>query len=283
MAAVAPGAVATADQHVMAEPTDGDPVAVICRRIGDKLASVSFEECTERRLMPSGGVAVSGTPILVKEYPPLPGQVPRGRVLLVGGMHGDEYSSVTIVFKWLELLERFHSGMFHWRISPLVNPDGLLRQRSRRVNANGVDLDRNLPCRDWLEATHGYWLRRTSSNPRRYPGSGPSSEPESRWLEGEIRDFRPDVVVAVHAPPGVLDFDPPPAAPDRFGSMHLDQRGTDPSGGTYPGSLARHGVDTEIPVVTVELASAGIMPPAAEQRRIWLELVGLLAAHLPAD
>ena len=171
-----------ADEVELTEPSthDEDGVAEICRRIGNKLASVSFEECMDRELGPSGGLAVSGTPILVKEYPPLPSRQARGRVLLVGGIHGDEYSSVTIVFKWMAILDRFHSGLFHWRISPLMNPDGLLRRHSQRMNANGVDLNRNFPCPNWHEATRDYWVRRTSSNPRRYPGTEPLSEPESR-------------------------------------------------------------------------------------------------------
>ncbi len=281
LATGAPGARLAADESELGEASAiGDASAAICRRIGDKLASVGFDECMERQLELSGGAAVSGAPILIKEYPALPGQTPRGRILLVGGLHGDEYSSATIVFKWLAILDRFHSGMFHWRVSPLVNPDGLLRQRSQRVNANGVDLDRNLPCPEWHAATGDYWLRRTSSNPRRYPGSDPLSEPESRWLEGEIRDFQPHVVVSVHAPPRVLGFDAPLAATDRFGSLHIDLPAI-PFGGTYPGSLARYGVLTGIPVVTVELASARTMPPASEQQRIWLDLVRLLTARLP--
>ena len=256
----------------------GDATAESCRRIAGKLSSVNLEECLRIGLEPSGGVAVSGTPILVKEYPPMVDRQARGRVLLVGGIHGDEYSSVTIVFKWMAILDRFHSGLFHWRISPLMNPDGLLRPRSQRMNANGVDLNRNFPCPNWLEATRDYWVRRTSSNPRRYPGSEPLSEPESRWLDQEIQEFKPDVIVSVHAPLEVLDFDGPPAAPKRFGSLHLNLLGT------YPGSLGRYaGVYKEIPVVTIELPSAGIMPPTSEQKRIWLDLVRWLKTRLPAE
>lgn len=70
-------------------------------------------------------------------------------MLLFGGIHGDEYSSVTIVFKWLSILDRYHSGLFHWRVVPLLNPDGLLRGRSQRMNHRGVDLNRNFPTPDW--------------------------------------------------------------------------------------------------------------------------------------
>ncbi len=272
-------AAVTADEIELDGPSiHGDAVSASCRRIGGKLASVGVEECLKISLEPSGGVAVSGTPILIKEYPPLPSRQARGRVLLVGGIHGDEYSSITIVFKWMGILDRFHSGLFHWRISPLMNPDGLLRRRSQRMNANGVDLNRNFPCPNWLEATRDYWVRRTSSNPRRYPGTEPLSEPESRWLDDEIKSFRPDVIVSVHAPLEVLDFDGPPAAPKKFGSLHLNLLGT------YPGSLGRYaGVYKEIPVVTIELPSAGIMPPMSEQKRIWLDLVRWLKTRLPAE
>ena len=270
---------ASANEMVPVDPSaNGDALTATCRRIGGKLASVSFEECLRTGLELSTGRAVSGTPIMVREYPPLPTRQPQGRVLLIGGIHGDEYSSVTIVFKWMAILNRYHSGLFHWRISPLMNPDGLLRSRSQRMNQNGVDLNRNFPCPNWHEETRDYWIRRTSSNPRRFPGRAPLSEPESHWLADEIERFRPDVIVSVHAPHGVLDFDGPPDAPRRFGSLNLNLLGT------YPGSLGRYaGVHQDIPVVTIELPSAGIMPPEKEQLKIWIDLVRWLKQRLPLE
>ncbi len=248
---------------------------VTCERIGNKLGSVGIEDCLTSGARPTGGHSVQGTPILMREYPPVPGRRPIGRVLLLGGIHGDEYSAVSIVFRWMETLSEFHSGLFHWRVVPLLNPDGLLRRRAQRMNANGVDLNRNFPSPNWLAATEDYWVRQTSRNPRRYPGTGPLSEPESRWLAEEIARFRPDVVVSVHAPHSVVDFDGPPEPPQRLGPLNLHMLGT------YPGSLGRWaGVHGGLPVVTIELPSAGSMPTVSEQKTIWLDLVSWLKERL---
>ena len=247
-----------------------------CERIANRLGSVDLEDCTESPLGLSGARSNQGTPILVAEYPPLPKRDPLGRVLLFGGIHGDELSSVSIVFGWLDTLDQFHSGLFHWRIAPLVNPDGLLRRPARRQNDNGVDLNRNFPSPNWLTEAPDYWIRRTSRNPRRYPGEAPLSEPESRWLHEQIENFRPDAIVAVHAPLHVLDYDGPPDPPERLGPLYLKQMGT------YPGSLGRFaGVHLGLPVVTLELPSAGIMPSAADQRRVWIDLVSWLRYNVP--
>ena len=85
-----------------------------CFRIAKKLSSVGYKECLNRNLQRSSSVSVNGAPILVKEYPPLKSREPMGRVLLIGGTHGDEYYSVSVVFKWLKMLDQFHSGLFHW-------------------------------------------------------------------------------------------------------------------------------------------------------------------------
>ncbi len=263
-------------QSASGAPSGG--LRAACESIARKLASVQLQECLSLGLELSGGRSVLGTPILHKEYPPLAGRKPLGRVLLFGGIHGDEYSSVTIVLKWMAILNRFHSGLFHWQMVPLLNPDGLLRRRSQRMNEHGVDLNRNFPCPNWLAATQDYWIRRTGRNLRRYPGSAPLVEPESRWLADEIERFRPDVIVSVHAPHGVVDFDGPPKAPARLGSLELKLLGT------YPGSLGRYaGVKLELPVVTLELPSAGSMPSSTEQIGIWRDLVRWLRHRLPAD
>ena len=251
-----------------------------CFRIAKKLSSVSYKECLSRNLQRSTSISVNGAPILVKEYPPLKSREPMGRVLLIGGTHGDEYSSVSVVFKWLNMLDQFHSGLFHWHVSPLMNPDGLLKKKSGRTNANGVDLNRNFPTRDWKEKSEHYWIVLTNKNPRRYPGTHPLSEPETRWLYGEINDFNPDVIIAVHAPHGIVDFNHNGAtdAPHSLGRLHLNLLGT------YPGSLGNFaGIQRRIPVLTIELEHAGIMPSPREVNDIWIDMIRWLRKNLPVE
>jgi len=252
-----------------------DFVVTECERIANKLASVGYYECIERKLEITSSYSVNGAPILYKEYPPLERRKPLGRVLLIGGIHGDEYSSVSVVFKWMKILDKYHSGLFHWHIAPLVNPDGLLQKQSQRMNANDVDLNRNFPMQNWKAATHDYWVDKTKRNPRRYPGQTALSEPESKWLVLEIEKFQPDVIVSVHAPHGIVDYDGPKDGPYKLGRLYLQLVGT------YPGSLGNYaGIQKRIPVVTIELAYAGIMPTSAEISQVWVDLVRWLSKNI---
>ncbi len=249
-----------------------------CVRIAGKLASVTLEECLGSQLQQARAYSSHGSPLLFKDYPPVPKRRPLGRVLLVGGVHGDEYSSVSIVFKWMNTLNEHHSGLFHWRILPLLNPDGLLRRKSQRMNANSVDLNRNFPMQDWENATRDYWENVTGSNPRRFPGNSALSEPETQYLVDEISRFAPDIIVAVHAPHGIVDYDGPKNGPYKLGRLHLNLLGT------YPGSLGNYaGVQMKIPLVTIELPYAGIMPKPAEVAHIWRDLVNWLRKNIVAD
>jgi len=248
-----------------------------CNRIGHKLGSVSVQDCMDRKLKDTGARTVKGQAILMKEYPPLlKKRKPIGRVLLIGGTHGDEYAAVSIVFKWMQTLDQYHSGMFHWHVTPLLNPDGLLLNHpSVRLNAHGVDLNRNMPSPDWYRKTAAYWKSK-QFDPRRYPGSEPLSEPETQWLYQEIRNFKPDAIISVHAPFGVLDFDGPPVGPSDIGYLHLRLIGV------YPGSLGNFaGVQHEIPVITVELPYAGIMPTQTQISDMWRDLINWLRHNIP--
>ncbi len=261
-------------QPLAGAAADDEVIRSLCRKVGRKLNSVSYSECLRAGLKPTGAVSVKGGPIVARDFLPPSGVTPRARVLLIGGIHGDEFSSVSVVFKWIAKLAKNRSNEFHFRIAPLVNPDGLLRKRSQRMNANGVDLNRNFPCPEWFRSTQDYWVRRTSRNPRRYPGPAPLSEPESRWLVNEIFSFDPQVIISVHAPFSVVDFDGPNQPPDRLGSLYLKLLGT------YPGSLGRYaGTRLSTPVLTIEFKSAGIMPSAAEQRNIWRDLIHWLGKY----
>lgn len=249
----------------------------VCLMVSQKLASISLPECLGRNLLSSGAHSVNNIPILLKEYFPIKGRPNNGRVLVMGGIHGDEYSAVSIMFKWMSILDKYHSGLFHWKIVPLLNPDGLLQKKSQRMNANGVDLNRNFPTPNWAEESVDYWVRRTRRNPRRYPGPKPLSEPETTWLSRQIDEFKPDAIVSVHAPHGILDFDGPPHPPKRFGQLYLRLLGT------YPGSLGNYaGVHKKIPVITIELPNAGIMPSQHETVLIWVDLVRWLKKNVHA-
>ena len=249
-----------------------------CNRIGNKLGSVSVEDCLAIKLSVTDGESSEGAPILIKEYPPLEEREPLGKVLLIGGIHGDEYSSVSIVFKWLATLNKHHSGLFHWHVVPLLNPDGLLRKKSQRTNANNVDLNRNFPINDWENTAIKYWIEQAYKKPRYYPGPEPLSETESNWLLGHINVFRPDVIVSVHAPHGIIDHDGPRVAPEKLGALYLNYLGT------YPGSLGNYaGVQRQIPVITIELPYAGIMPSKDEIRNIWLDMVKWLRKNITEE
>ncbi len=259
-------------------PAASATVDSVCKKISNKLASVSYKECSVLQMAPTGHSSVNGVSLLIKEYPPLNQRKPRGRILLVGGTHGDELASISIVFKWMHTLEKHHSGLFHWRINPLMNPDGALQPRHQRTNANGVDLNRNFATPESKNgAALDYWRVKTYENERRYPGPFPLSEPETNWLHQEIDQFKPDVVIAVHAPYSLVDYDAPSRknAPRRIGHLYKNLMGT------YPGSLGNYaGIYLGVPVVTLELPHSGIMPTKQQISRLWTDLVRWLIRNV---
>ncbi len=87
--------------------------------------------------------------------------------------------------------------------------------------------------------------------------------------------FAPDLVVSIHAPYGVLDFDGPHEPPQRLGRLRLDRVGV------FPGSLGHYGgVQQGMPVVTIELEHALDMPSATEVRSMWSDLLRWMDQHL---
>jgi len=278
--AVRDSGVAMGDATAASESSvlDQQKASALCNKIATKLNSVRRDDCTQSGVIATSGRSVRGDPILLKRYPAIDGIIPQGRVLLIGGTHGDELSSVSIVFRWMRVLNQAHSGLFDWTVVPLLNPDGLLQPRPTRTNANGVDLNRNFPTPNWTVESQAHWVKVTNRSPRRYPGVAPLSEPESRWLAELIKEFQPDAIVSVHAPHGILDYDGPKAAPKRLGKLRLSLLGT------YPGSLGNYaGAQNSIPVVTIELPTASGMPKDVEAGAIWNDLVKWLRANVRAQ
>ncbi len=245
-----------------------------CSQLIPRLPGVSKLACQQSLLGPSGAKSQRGFPILVRDIKNAQNKADL-RILLLGGIHGDELTASALVFQWMQWMSRPEALSFHWKVAPLLNPDGLLASKPQRVNANGVDLNRNFPTPGWQEQAPRYWAKVTGSDPRRFPGKAPLSEPESRWVYEEIERFRPDLIISVHAPFGVLDFDGPAPMPQRFGRLMLNPVGV------YPGSLGNYsGVHKNVPVITIELPNAQAMPTDAEALRIWQDMLKWIHANV---
>ena len=242
-----------------------------CSTFAKHLPNVSMQLCMQAQLKDSGARTVKGQPLYTQDLPKADAKM---RVLVVGGIHGDELSSASLAMHWLQLAREIPADA-HWRFIPLLNPDGLLMSPARRTNANGVDLNRNFPTPNWEREAKIYWEEKVKRDPRRWPGPKPLSEPESKFLHDEMERFKPHLIVSIHAPYGVLDFDGPTAPPAKLGRLYLDQVGI------FPGSLGNYGgVHKGMPVVTIELPSAFRTPLNSEMRQMWLDLVRWMSERL---
>jgi hypothetical protein len=113
--------------------------------------------------------------------------------LVMGQMHGDEPAGRLIARD--RLLNKDPVKDVALWIVPTMNPDGSIR--GTRVNARGVDLNRNFPSKTWVKQGKGtrYW-----SGPR------PASEPETRAIVRFFSDIQPRTIVSIHQPLSSVDF-----------------------------------------------------------------------------
>lgn len=245
----------------------GASAASPCDDFVRRLPNVQRPLCDAASLQPSSAKSVHGRTIWMRDIKPDNANL---RVMVVGAIHGDEPSAASVALRWIAMAAQAPADapqVVHWRFIPALNPDGLFMQPPRRVNANGVDLNRNFPTPNWQRDARAYWEQRTGKDPRRYPGTRPLSEPESVFLHEQMVSFKPQLIVSIHAPYGVLDFDGPSVPPSRLGRLYLDQVGI------FPGSLGNYGgVHKGVPVVTIELPNSTRTPLDAETRQMWLDL-----------
>lgn len=256
--------------HPLGTIASSDP----CRELVARLPNVQASLCAAAELKPTVGRSSQGRTLYSRDVIAPDARI---RVLVVGAMHGDELSSASVALHWVQLALQTPSNA-HWRFIPALNPDGLMMRPAQRANANGVDLNRNFPTPNWKRDAKIYWEQRTRKDPRRWPGPNPLSEPESRYLYDEMERFQPNMIVSIHAPYGVLDFDGPTVPPDRLGRLYLDQVGI------FPGSLGNFaGVQKGMPVVTIELPSAFRTPLDPEMRQMWLDLLRWMSERVVPD
>ena len=167
-------------------------------------------------------------------------------LLIMGGVHGNEPEGVAAAEGLLgQLLQKGAPSNLQITIVPCLNLDGLLLKK--RQNKNGVDLNRNLPTKDW--SPH-------ASQEKYYPGREPLSESENKALVRFIEAEKPVFILSLHS---FSDF------------MLLDNKGLcteecqllasltgykikNEIGYPTPGSLGTYGAfERDLPTLTYEL------------------------------
>ncbi|MBI3242976.1 MAG: DUF2817 domain-containing protein [Chloroflexi bacterium] len=123
------------------------------------------------------GQSVEGRDIAGVAFPA--SEAPEQALVLVNGIHGDEMNSAPVVEQLLADVESGAMGLppgLGLFVIDSLNPDGA--SRGKRLNANGIDLNRNWETYDWkpgVEIATDFFLP---------VGGGPEpfSEPETRAL-----------------------------------------------------------------------------------------------------
>lgn len=158
-------------------------------------------------------------------------------VLVIGCMHGDEPQGKYLILEYLK-----SNTETKLLFIPCLNPDGV--KNNTRVNANGVDLNRNFPTKNWeLTEKNNF-----------YGGQEPASEIETKFLINVIEEYKPELILTLHAPYKVVNYD--------GDALNIAQRISEiikypveaSIGYPTPGSFGTWaGIEKNIPTITLEL------------------------------
>lgn len=183
------------------------------------------------------GYSSQGTPILANKY----GHHGK-KVLILCGVHGDEYEGVQAGLKLQEVFNQFFPYHLQITLVPQFNIDGILK--GTRQNARGVDLNRNLPSKDWEPLAH---------KPHYYPGKSAGSESENKALTSYLKKEKPELILSLHSWKPMLNTNGHCEAFAKIIASYTKYIVTPDIGYPTPGSLGNYGNnDLNIPVLTYE-------------------------------
>lgn len=190
------------------------------------------------------------------------------KFFLIGGVHGDEPEGSTLVWDFIknsqQVLHKFNSCCV---AIPNYNPDGL--ESNNRVNANGVDLNRNFPSFDWSMVAKA---------PRYYPGPHPGSEPETQALVKLLKETNPFLVIHCHTYIPQVNYTGEKSKKWALKiAKNFNHPVTEDIGYPTPGSLGQYCYfDLKTPCVCIEL------PELVEKQKAW-DMVGDALLELAID
>ncbi len=172
-------------------------------------------------------------------------------VLILGGVHGDEYEGVAAADGILEkLLVEQNLYRLSLTVIPRLNPDGVLFRT--RGNGKGVDLNRNLPTKDWSPE---------AKTPRYFPGLAAGSEPENHALMDYLEKKSPRLIISLHSWNPVLNINGDCRPEAEIISQMTGYKIDDDIGYPTPGCLGTYaGLERKSPTLTYEIQRGQEVP-----------------------
>ena len=192
------------------------------------------------------GVSSQGLPILAYEFGD------NGPcIFILGGVHGDEpegnYMAMGLLHKWIKKF----SYKLQIKLIPLLNIEGSLL--AQRTNANFVDLNRNLPTKDW---TKQYEKKRY------YPGPSAGSESETQALIKWINTYKPKLIFSLHSWNPMINTNGNCEPEASILGKETGYTVSNYIGYPTPGSLGDYCMERDIPVITYEAERGGSIKEA---------------------
>jgi protein MpaA len=162
---------------------------------------------------------------------------------LLAGVHGDEVEGVYVLKELFQWLKNEHTLKdLPMIVVPILNEDGYRAQS--RVNAHSVDLNRNLPTKDWVG---------TATQAKYNPGPKPLSEPENQFLVKLFDKYRPGLIISFHTWKPILNYNGDCKDVAEFFATYNNYEVASDIGYPTPGSLGTYGVEKyEASVLTFE-------------------------------
>ena len=157
-------------------------------------------------------------------------------ILVIGVFHGEEPQGKFLIDEYLKT----HSS--NLLFIPCLNPDGM--KFGKRTNANDVDLNRNYPTKNW---------QLTEKN-EFFGGESPASEIETKFMVDVLEEYKPEMILALHAPFKIVNYDgPAKEIAEKIGQI-INYPVEASIGYPTPGSFGTYcGVERNIPTITLEL------------------------------
>lgn len=179
-----------------------------------------------------------GMPVLAYEF-----QNGGPEVLILGGVHGDEIEGVIAA---QELLKHFMTS-FPYKLNltlvPQFNLEGVIYKT--RGNGNGIDLNRNLPTKDWSPEV---------ATPRYNPGPKAGSERENHGLMSYLEKKKPAFIYTLHSWKPMLNVNGDCAKVAKVLSERTGYIIDESIGYPTPGCLGSYtGLERNMPTLTYEI------------------------------